>query len=133
MNLRFAGYDMLYVISRAYDQDISQAIADLVVGKKPQLPNEIKKISGFLCIMPPDGLVQFDSIEFPQQIELSRVLKPLGEPLKGTSSQLDYVGSCIISADSYPAFLDTARQVRAEIKVNGQCFADDINAKVRLA
>lgn len=135
MNLRFAGYDMLYVISRAYDTDISQAIADLVVGQKPRLPelSDVKKFSGFLCIMPPDGLKTFDSIEFPEKIELSRVLKAVGHEFKSTDSQLDYVGSCIISADSYGALLDTAKEVRDGIKVNGKTFADDINAQVVLA
>ncbi|MGL1958985.1 MAG: ATP-grasp domain-containing protein [Colwellia sp.] len=132
MNLRFAGSDMLYATSEAFNFDISEALADLVLGQKPKLPDTTTNFASLLLIMPPIELTHFNSIEFPESVKFSRLMKPLGKSIISTTNQIDYLGSCIITAPSYDELLKLSQHVRAEIKVNGQTIQHDTNSQIIL-
>lgn len=134
MNLRFAGYDMLAVVSHSLQQDVSELLVDLALGKqlKLELPEQIRKAAAISMVMPPLDIEVFDSISFPDSVHFSKVMKPLSHKVISHDSQLDYIGSCVFTAESYEDLLQKNEQIRKQIIVNGKSIEHCQNNEIQI-
>lgn len=121
MNIRFAGYDMLSVVSYALQKDFSETLLALALGQLPDC-NSFKPVvaSGIAMVMPPSDLKIFESLDFPQDVVFTRLMKPLGEEIKSHDSQLDYVGSGVLLADNSEQLIEKLCAIRSNTTVNGK-------------
>lgn len=135
LNIRFVGADVMLAINAALGTTIEDELLRVTLGEQPRVGG-VNAGNGFSVlqqVMPPPGLAEFHTIEFPpEHVVFSKVTAAIGAKLASTRFQMDQIASFIVRGDTYAEAMERARYVRANTVVNGERLGDNVNNVVVL-
>jgi biotin carboxylase len=129
INPRFAGADILDLLSFSLKQNVAESLFHLAIGGELKLPRQDLKSTALLrYIMPPEGVSHFESIEYPEQgLEQAKTWKTPGYSFSETPEMKDYIFGFIITAPDPASAYSRMDTIMDAIRVNGLPVTNDVN------
>lgn len=131
LNVRFAGYDIMLIISYALDLKMEELLLEVACGGRPALQPLPPVRGGYVTmemLLPPRGTQKLETVEVDRDAVFDYTqTKPTGHVFTSTDFQSDQFARYLVRDTSYDGVLKKAARVRYEAKINGRQLADDPN------
>jgi hypothetical protein len=135
LNVRFAGYDIMSIISYALDLKMEELLLEVACGGDPGLQPLPPVRGGYVSmemLLPPSGTERIDSVELDHDAIFDyTATKPIGHVFESTDFQSDQFARYLVRDTSYEGVLKKAAAVRHGARLNGKQLADDPNNVVQ--
>lgn len=129
INPRFAGADLIDLLSSSLKQNVAESLFSLSIGGELKIPRQdLKSIALLRYIMPPENVLHFQSLEYPEQdLEHAKIWKTLGYSFSETPEMKDFIFGFIITAPDSALAYSRMDTIMGAIRVNGLPVTNDVN------